>query len=284
MEAKYIEVDEKQSAIIAGSEPIGRTKFGKEERQALISVHRTLLSDHHDIFLASQHPAASPALTRLAAKYNMPARMWRHDIHAYLEVLRHWLPESLDHMLAFIYIAYSMMALLYEKVPAFEDTWIECLGDLGRYRMALEEDGVRDLETWSGVSRLWCSKAADKSPHVGRLCHHLAILARPFTLQQLSLYIKSLTCVLPFRSVRGSILILFNPELDNANIDDEGPTLELSSIDRPRVESGLGLGHRACDVRLPYPRLIRLANLFRLIPGYRISLCGVRLKVVFPKL
>ncbi|TDZ38627.1 hypothetical protein C8035_v005804 [Colletotrichum spinosum] len=29
---------------------------------------------------------------------------------------------------------YSMMALLYETVPTFEDTWIECLGDLGRYR------------------------------------------------------------------------------------------------------------------------------------------------------
>ena len=87
-----------------------------------------LLHEHHDFFLASQHPAASPALSRLAAKYSMPARMWRHGIHAFLEVLRHRLPESLEHMLAFIYIAYSMMALLYETVPAFEDTWIECLG------------------------------------------------------------------------------------------------------------------------------------------------------------
>ena len=29
------------------------------------------------------------------------------------------------------------MALLYESVPAFRDTWIECLGDLGRYRYVL---------------------------------------------------------------------------------------------------------------------------------------------------
>ena len=46
-------------------------------------------------------------------------------------------------MLAFIYLAYSMMALLYllhETVPTFEDTWIECLGHLGRYRMAKEDD------------------------------------------------------------------------------------------------------------------------------------------------
>ncbi|KFY68391.1 hypothetical protein V496_01114 [Pseudogymnoascus sp. VKM F-4515 (FW-2607)] len=35
-------------------------------------------------------------------------------------------------MLAFIYLAYSMMTLLLEIVLAFEDTWIECLGDLAR--------------------------------------------------------------------------------------------------------------------------------------------------------
>jgi len=28
-----------------------------------------------------------------------------------------------------------MMTLLYETVPAFEETWIECLGDLGWYRI-----------------------------------------------------------------------------------------------------------------------------------------------------
>lgn len=168
----------------------------------------------NDFFLASQHPSASPALSRLAAKYSMPARMWRHGIHAFLEVLRHRLPESLDHMLAFIYIAYSMMALLYETMSVFEDTWIECLGDLGRYRMAIEDEDPRDREVWSSVARLWYSKAADKSPNVGRLYHHLAILARPCTLQQLSFYTRSLTCVTPFESAKGSIMTLFTPILN----------------------------------------------------------------------
>ena len=48
-------------------------------------------------------------------------------------------------MLAFIYLAYRMMALLYGTVPAFEDTWIECLSDLGRYRMAIEDIGSPGL-------------------------------------------------------------------------------------------------------------------------------------------
>lgn len=127
VESKCIEVDNAQSSQ-------SETQLNNEQWQALIALHRTLLHEHHDFFLASQHPSASQALRRLASKYAMPARMWRHGIHSFLELLRHRLPHSLEHMLTFIYLAYSMMALLYETVPAFEDTWIECLGDLGRYR------------------------------------------------------------------------------------------------------------------------------------------------------
>lgn len=45
-----------------------------------------------------------------------------------------------------------MMALLYETVPALEDAWIECLGDLGSYRMAIEDDDIRDREFRSYIS------------------------------------------------------------------------------------------------------------------------------------
>jgi hypothetical protein len=209
VETKCIHVDR---AHAADTDP--DTKIGSDHWQALIALHRTLLHEHHDFFLASQHPSASPALRRLASKYSMPARMWKHGIHSFLESLRRRLPESIDYMLAFIYLAYQMMALLYETVPAFEDTWIECLGDLGRYRMAIEDEDVRDRETWTGVARSWYSKAADKNPSVGRLYHHLAILARPNALQQLYYYSRSLTCVRPFPSARESILTLLDPILN----------------------------------------------------------------------
>ncbi|KAK0613361.1 hypothetical protein B0T14DRAFT_407105, partial [Immersiella caudata] len=185
VENKCIEVDTAQNI------QDNNTKLNNEQWQALIALHRTLLHEHHDFFLASQHPSASPALRRLASKYAMPARMWRHGIHSFLELLRHRLPASLEHMLTFIYLAYSMMALLYETVPASKDTWIECLGDLGRYRMAIEDDNIRDREVWTAVSRGWYSKASDAVPTTGRLYHHLAILARPNTLQQLFYYKKS---------------------------------------------------------------------------------------------
>lgn len=198
VESKCIEVDSSQSAQNDSS-----PKLNNEQWQALIALHRTLLHEHHDFFLASQHPSASPALRRLASKYAMPARMWRHGIHSFLELLRQRLPTSLEHMLTFIYLAYSMMALLYETVPNFEDTWIECLGDLSRYRMAIEDqdEDLRDREIWTEVSRQWCSKATT----TGRLHHHLAILARPNAVKQLFYYTKSL-CVGKSKFPRDSFL------------------------------------------------------------------------------
>jgi Est1 DNA/RNA binding domain len=184
--------------------------------QALTALHRTLLHEHHDFFLASNHPMASETLKELAKTYSMPARMWRYGIHSFLELLRKKLPSSLDHMLTFIYMAYAMITLLYESVPAFQETWIECLGDLARYRMAIEEVDMRDREIYTGVARYWYTKAADLNPNIGRIQHHLAVLARPNQLQQLFYYSKALISVQPFTNARDSILLLFSPLLDPA--------------------------------------------------------------------
>ncbi|EDU46075.1 conserved hypothetical protein [Pyrenophora tritici-repentis Pt-1C-BFP] len=222
IEAKCMHVDRARAAAIA-EEGEARTNLASDHWQALIALHRTLLHEHHDFFLASQHPSSSPALRRLAAKYSMPARMWMHGIYSFLKLLQKHLPESIDHMLAFIYLAYQMVALLYETVPAFEDTWIECLGDLGRFRMAIEDEDVRDRETWAGVARSWYIKAADKNPTVGRLYHHLAILARPHVLLQMYYYSRSLASVKPFENARESIKALLDPlvqESQHTALDD----------------------------------------------------------------
>lgn len=113
-------------------------------------------------------------------------------------------------MLTFIYLTYSRMVLLYKSVPAFEHIWVECLGDISRYRMAIEVD-IQEREVWAAVSRGWYSKASDKSPTTGRLYHHLAIMARPNALQQLFYYYKSLCVAIPFDAARESIMTLFEP-------------------------------------------------------------------------
>ena len=107
-----------------------------------------------------------------------------------------------------------MMTLLLENVPAFEDTWIECLGDLACYWMAIEDSDLEVSKIWADVARNWYHQAANKNPNVGRIHHHLAVLARPDMLQQLFHYIKSLVSVRPFPSAGESILLLFDPLLN----------------------------------------------------------------------
>ncbi|CAL5872008.1 uncharacterized protein PFLUO_LOCUS6265 [Penicillium psychrofluorescens] len=191
-----------------------KTVLTSQQWQAMIAVHRSLLYEHHDFFLASQHPSASPVVKRLAEKYAMPARMWRYGIHSFLELLRHKLQDSLEYMLSFIYIAYSMMTLLLETVPTYKENWIECLGDLARYRMAVEDTDMRDREVWANVSRYWYRKDSDRNPEVGRIQHHLAVLARPDILMQLFYYTKAMISVQPFPYARDSALLLFNPLLN----------------------------------------------------------------------
>ena len=202
VEAKCIHIDTAQAHDLT-------SHLGAEQWQALTALHRTLLYEHHDFLMATQHPSATPALRGLAIKYNMPARMWRHGIHAFLDVLRRRRLESHDYMLAFIHLAYQMMALLYETVPAFLDTWIECLGDLARYRMVIEKEEENHAH-WGSVAAHWYTMAADRRPEVGRLNHHLGILERS-GLRKLSLYAKALTCAIPFPNARDSLAVLCGP-------------------------------------------------------------------------
>ncbi|KAK3645807.1 hypothetical protein LTR22_014575 [Elasticomyces elasticus] len=153
VEAKCISLDAAQASNSAELE--------KSQWQALIALHRILLYEHHDFLMATQHPSPTAALKALPTKYSMPARMWKHGIHAFLEVLRHRRPSSEDYMLFFINLAYQMMALPYETTPIFLDTWIECLGALARYRMAIEEE-KEPYAQWGYVAASWYIKASDR--------------------------------------------------------------------------------------------------------------------------
>ncbi|KFY96774.1 hypothetical protein V500_02324 [Pseudogymnoascus sp. VKM F-4518 (FW-2643)] len=207
--------------------------------QALIDVHMELLSKHHNFLLACQDSSATDVVQDLPVKHDMPARLWRHAIHGFLELLRNRLPASLDCMLAFINYAYSTMTLFLETVLAFKDTWLENLGNLGRYRMDIEDDNedegrrrrkkqnlsededvdeddasVRDREVWAHVARRWYLESSNRSPITGRLYYHLATLAYPDALLQLLYYGKSLAVPVPFTAARESIMALFELTLN----------------------------------------------------------------------
>ena len=190
----------------------------QDQWQLLFSLHQLLLDEHKNFFFVSQHPSASLALKQLPEKYAMPARMWRYGIHSFLELMRHQLPDSLEHLLRFFHLAYSMIALLLENVPVFESIWIECLGDLARYRMAIEDSDLANRKIWADIARYWYHKVADKNPNLDRIQHHLAVLAWPDMLQQLFHYTKSLVGVCPFPNAGESILLLFDPLLDESEL------------------------------------------------------------------
>jgi hypothetical protein len=129
VEKKCVEIDQQQSKTT--------NKLSDEQWQGLITLHRTLLYEHHDFFLASQHPAASPALQRLAMKYAMPRRMLRHGIHSFLELLLPRWPNNFDDMIAFIDLARSMVSLMEDILPESEEQWEDCRRCLESYTEVL---------------------------------------------------------------------------------------------------------------------------------------------------
>ena len=191
----------------------------------LVSLHRLLLHNHNDFFLASQHPFASPALRQLVEKYSLPDRIWRHGIQSFLDFLLERLPGSREYLDTFIQMAYEEIKLHLEGPPAFKDIWMECLGDLARYGMFInppERETVNPPEraVWISMALHWYLQLSDRNPDNGRIQHHLAVVAWPDLLQQLFYYTKSLLSVRPFVAAKGSVVdFLFNPVLESGQYD-----------------------------------------------------------------
>lgn len=174
----------------------GVSVLSQDELQSCIILHRSLLGEHYDFFLVTQHPLASASLRRLPFKYGMPARMWQYGIFSLLERMRQQLPDCLEYLLAYLNMVYNMMTLFYETVPILEDVWAECLGDLARYGMGVGERVHGDV--WVNIAQRWYAKLLRKSPTTGRLYHHLAVVEQRNAVEQLFYFIKSLCVADPF--------------------------------------------------------------------------------------
>lgn len=93
-----------------------------------------------------------PSHQSMPQKYNTPSRLWQHGFHLLLERLRHAMPlvaskednlvstdNLLDYLIDFIQYAYIYYTALLEEhsMAVFRPVWLEQLGDLARYRMAV---------------------------------------------------------------------------------------------------------------------------------------------------
>ncbi len=207
LEAKCIAVNRRHLAASRASDRARRVVLGDDQWQSLTALHKQLLHVYYDFFLASQHPSSNPSLMGLAAEHNVAERLWRHGICIFLEVLEHRLPRSIDHMMTFVDIAYEIMALLQETVPAFQEIWHVCLGHLAMYRSYFENN-QETLEVWISIAHFWYTTVSDDRPGVGYIYHHQAMLASTW-LERLSLLKKSVVCSQIYPNGQSKIADLF---------------------------------------------------------------------------
>lgn len=130
-------------------------------------LHHVLLNKHYDFLSASQHPSASPALRRLARKYNMPSRMWERGIDDFMKVSLRQMPGTAKHMLDYLSFARSMIDRLNAEVPSLATEWSECIKGLDAYSKELcriiREDSNLPQYCESSPSG-WTSDRADSLP------------------------------------------------------------------------------------------------------------------------
>jgi protein SMG6 len=85
------------------------------------------------------------SLRAVPEKYNLIMRLWLNGFHRPLENLRRCAfnnsAAALEHLQDFIYYAYTFYSCLFEEenLLVYRSSWVESLGDLARYRMAVSE-------------------------------------------------------------------------------------------------------------------------------------------------
>jgi len=96
----------------------------------------------HNLLDMTLAPSVPASLRNIATKYNIIVRLWTFAFHKLLESLRRaslTSPLALEHLQDFIYYAYTFYTGLLEEptLSSFKSGWLEALGDLARYRMAV---------------------------------------------------------------------------------------------------------------------------------------------------
>ncbi|GAA5820940.1 hypothetical protein JCM3770_002637 [Rhodotorula araucariae] len=134
----------------------GTQRLDDEYWVRLASLHKQLADAHYSFLQLALDPRLPASLHSLAQRYNIPTRLWQVAFHQLLERMRHAilsapLPSAapgagadqpanvLEHLIEFIQYAYGHYSQLYEdpSIAVFRAAWIEQLGDLARYRMAV---------------------------------------------------------------------------------------------------------------------------------------------------
>jgi protein SMG6 len=122
----------------------------------------------YNLMEISLAPSVPASLRVIPTKYNIIIRLWTHAFHKLLEALRRASfssPVALEHLQDFIYYAYTFYTGLLEEptLGSFRSGWLEALGDLARYRMAVAAMVTNNQLKGSALTTDAVSKAAAAS-------------------------------------------------------------------------------------------------------------------------
>lgn len=184
------------------SDDVCRRDF--EDWNILYSNQSTLLQKYYDFLFLTNHPYGNSATKSLIKKYKIPLRMWNKGIFKFLDLLRNYRAHTHDLIAKFTLDCFSLLTMLTEPPYESRNMWLEALGDISRFSMILGPSTA----DWKKVAQFWYQKAMIRSPGVGRLYHHSAVVCT-HKLDSLFYFCKSLTATQPFSPAADTIASLF---------------------------------------------------------------------------
>ncbi|KAG6909451.1 hypothetical protein DXG01_000436 [Tephrocybe rancida] len=122
--------------------PVNNDDGEREKWKVQIENHKRLAEYIHNLLEISLAPSVPASLRNIPTKYNIIVRLWTYAFYKLLESLRRASFASalaLEHLQDFLYYAYTFYTGLLEEptLAGFKSGWLEALGDLARYRMAV---------------------------------------------------------------------------------------------------------------------------------------------------
>ncbi|KAG6844489.1 hypothetical protein H0H87_006563 [Tephrocybe sp. NHM501043] len=124
------------------SAPTNNDDAEREKWKVQVDNHKQLADLIHNLLEISLAPSVPASLRNIPTKYNIIVRLWTYAFYKLLESLRRASFTSalaLEHLQDFLYYAYTFYTGLLEEpaLAGFKSGWLEALGDLARYRMAV---------------------------------------------------------------------------------------------------------------------------------------------------
>ncbi|KAI6038993.1 hypothetical protein EDC04DRAFT_2868129 [Pisolithus marmoratus] len=159
-------VDEGRVLLQGRGREVTEEELEQQKWMRVIADHKQLVDMMHNLMQISLSPSVPASLRVIPTKYNIIIRLWTHGFHKLLEALRRASfnsPLALEHLQDFIYFAYTFYTGLLEEptLRTFRAGWLEALGDLARYRMAVAAMVTSSHLSGSALTTDAVSKAAE---------------------------------------------------------------------------------------------------------------------------